>query len=71
MYMSSKLTENRNDGMFEQCNEGELENRKITSSLTVLAIMTLLCFWDRDTLFRSGRPRNHYGGQTDLKLTEI
>ena len=71
MYMSSNWTENRNDDIFEQCNEEELDNRKITSSLTVLAILTLLCFGDRDTLCRSGQPRNNYVGQTDLKLTEI
>lgn len=71
MYMSCNWTENKNDGIFEQCNEEKLENRKITSSLTVLAILTLLCFGDRDTLCRSGRPRNNCVGQTDLKLTEI
>lgn len=54
MYLSSSWTENRNDGRFEQCNERELESRKTTDSLKVLAILTLLCFWDRDTLCRSG-----------------
>lgn len=48
MYMSSNWTENRNDGIFEQCNEGELENRKITSSLTVLSYTDTTLFWGQE-----------------------